>query len=322
MKYCQLKTVQKKYFQLITMLSTSSTITNNIMKRIVILTGASDGIGKAAVHHLVKANCHVILACRSKEKAELVMQQVRENYTDASMEFAKLDLADLESVSQFSKNFLQRNIPLHSLICNAGVWTDNQRKTTVQGWELTYGTNHLGHFVLVNLLLNKLRETLSSRVLIVSSGLHPKGNVKQLLKDPNYESGKFSGKTAYCNSKLANVLFGYGLANRLAEMNGQSSNSNGKVSVMVWEPGVVRTSLFDEAFGFLAYPIGALFFQKPEKASEPEVHYAIDFEHPVEGMKYFAQWKEKESCTDSYNKTYQDELWNMSLEQTRKYLDM
>src|SRR3989338_7946121 len=98
-------------------------------RKIVILTGASDGIGKSAVSHLVKGNHHVILACRSKDKAEQVMKQVKDQFKNASMEFSQLDLADLSSVSQFAKNFLEKDLPLHSLICNAGVWCDNTRKT-------------------------------------------------------------------------------------------------------------------------------------------------------------------------------------------------
>ncbi|KAG2392899.1 hypothetical protein C9374_009476 [Naegleria lovaniensis] len=314
---------------------------SSLMKKIVILTGASDGLGKGAVKHLLSdysnPSVHVIMACRSEEKALNAIKDIEnelstikgsassENLCKGSMEFMKLDLSDLESVKDFAKKFLEKNLPLHALVCNAGCWSSNERKTTKQGFEMSYGTNHLGHFLLVHLLLDKLKESAPSRVVIVASGLHKRGKIQDLLQDPNFEHvSKFSGNQAYNNSKLANVLFAYGLVRRLTQ---QASSSNHNlpqcgVSVYALHPGVVSTSLLREAFPSWIKPLTSLLFQTPEYASGCISYHAMDEKQEgVYGMKFYDQWKEKKSLNDTYSEKYQDRLWELTMSQLAPYLN-
>ncbi|EFC36182.1 predicted protein [Naegleria gruberi] len=281
--------------------------------KVVIITGASDGIGKAAVTHLVEMGAHVILACRSEDKAMKVMEEIRNKTAnkDAMMQFIPLDLSDLESVRNFARKFLEKNLPIHALVCNAGVW-EVERKKTKQQFENTYGINHLGHFLLVNLLLDKLKESAPSRIIILSSKIHSSGDAKELLSDPNYEKpSSYSGKQTYANSKLANLLFAYKLVRNLNE--GSSIPQSG-VSVIAMHPGVVNTQIFAGLLGSFSSIIGGLFFDTPEHASLSVVFHAV---HPdqngVTGFKYYEQWKEKKSIADSFNEKYQDDLWEMSV---------
>ncbi|KAF0980906.1 hypothetical protein FDP41_012694 [Naegleria fowleri] len=336
----------------------NNTSSSALMKKIVILTGASDGLGKSAVQHLVsdhfnseKQAVHVIMACRSEEKALNAMKEIESHLLNTtssssikgSMEFMKLDLSDLESVKEFAKKFLEKNLPLHSLVCNAGCWSSNDRKTTKQGFEMTYGINHLGHFLLVHLLLDKLKQSAPTRVVIVASSLHKRGNIQELLQDPNCEHSKFSGNQAYNNSKLANVLFAYGLVRRLSQESdssssstiGQSSSTSSSnnnhntanhlpqcgVSVYALHPGVVNTALLREAIPSWIKPLTSLFFQTPEYAGGCIAYHAMDSKQEgVTGMKFYDQWKEKKSVKDSYQEKYQDELWEMSMTQLTPYL--
>jgi len=120
----------------------------NLAGRVVIITGASDGMGKCAVKHLFDMGARIILACRSQEKTMKVMEEIRmsSGNKDAMMEYIPLDLNDLDSVREFVKTFLAKNIPLHALICNAGIWA-SEKKNTKQGFEATYQVNHLSHFL-------------------------------------------------------------------------------------------------------------------------------------------------------------------------------
>ena len=304
------------------MVALQSNKMSQIIRKTVVITGASDGIGKHAVKHLVDSGAHVVLACRSKEKTMKVMEDIQQaTETDAhkqkgSMEFMHLDLADLDSVKEFAMSFLDKKCRLDALICNAGVWLGSEKKKTKQQIELTIGTNHMSYFYLVHLLLDKLKESQPSRLVIVSSGLHKNGKISQLLTDPNLEQkNAYSGKQAYCNSKLANVLFGYALVRHLN--NADPLKKQCGISVHVIHPGVVGgTGLFTEAFGSWVSPILKLVLQKPEHASQCLAYHALDPEvEGVTGMKFYDQWKEKNSCNDSYVEKYQDALWEMSKKQ-------
>ena len=246
--------------------------------KVVMVTGASEGLGLHCVQHLFEMGCHIILACRSQSKTLRVMENIRSKSSNkyAMMEFLPIDLSDLNSVRNCAKLFLEKGIPLHALVCNAGVWLNDYCETK-QGLEMTYGVNHLGHFLLVNLLLGKLKESAPSRVVIVSSMAHKYGNITQLLnwaKSKDEAKQQFSTQQTYSNSKLANVLFAYGLARRLNE-NAQKPQSD--VSVVAVHPGVVNTKLFDNLWGGFVSVLGSLFFESPEHASLALVYHAV---HP------------------------------------------
>ncbi|XP_023931511.1 retinol dehydrogenase 12-like [Lingula anatina] len=150
-------------------------------KKTIIITGANTGIGFEAARILCRSGdkYEVILACRSEEKAQAAVKAIKEESPNADVMFMKLDLASLDSVRQFVDNFLATGKKLHVLCNNAGMATnfsDNVRHLTKDGFEMTMGTNHFGHFLLTNLLLDKLKSTAASdgeaRIVVTSSGMH------------------------------------------------------------------------------------------------------------------------------------------------------
>src|SRR5207302_9329777 len=133
-----------------------------------LVTGANTGIGRATAHELARRGGKVLLACRSEAKTTPVMADIVADTGNSAVEFLALDLADLESVRTAAAEFLDRNEPLHVLINNAGV-PGQRGGVTKQGFELAFGTNHLGHFLFTMLLLNRMRSTSGGRVVNVSS---------------------------------------------------------------------------------------------------------------------------------------------------------
>ena len=200
--------------------------------KIVIVTGANSGIGFETVRALALHGATVIMACRSLEKGQAAVDQIRGENPRGQVFLQRLDLADLDSVGQFAEIFLADNSRLDILINNAGVMATPYQRTA-DGFELQFATNHLGHFKLTGLLIDLLRRTPNSRVVTVSSYGHFFGRIN--FNDLN--SQRFYQKwLAYCQSKLANVLFGYELQRSL-------KNSGDNPISIVAHPGSVATNL-------------------------------------------------------------------------------
>ena len=175
-----------------------------------IVTGSNSGIGFEAAKALAAKNAKVIMACRNTEKGEKAAAEIRSLYPGSNIIVAELNLGHLASVRTFAGNFLQENDRLDMLINNAGIMMPPYGKTT-DGFELQFGTNHLGHFALTGLLLPLLLKTGESRVVNVSSSAHKAGkiNFDDLGSEQSYAKMK-----AYGQSKLANLLFTYELQRR------------------------------------------------------------------------------------------------------------
>lgn len=188
--------------------------------RTVLITGANSGLGKQAALALGSAGAQVILACRTVSKAEPVAARIGANAT-----ITELDLADLASVRACA----EKTGPIDVLINNAGVMAVPEART-VEGFEMQFGTNHLGHFALTGLLLPKI----SDRVVTMSSFMHQIGKID--LQDPNYRDRRYLRWPAYGQSKLANLLFGYELASRLKA-------AGSSVKSIVAHPGYAATEL-------------------------------------------------------------------------------
>ena len=174
-----------------------------ITGKVVIVTGANTGIGKATVLDLAKRGGKIYLACRSEEKGIAALNEIKEATGNENLHFLALDLTSLDSVREFSKKFHELETRLDILINNAGLLSPLER--TKEGFEINMGVNHLGHFLLTNLLLDLLKVSAPSRIVVVSSDLHRVGNIDK----ENFNSDKsFAGSVrAYGNSKLANILF-------------------------------------------------------------------------------------------------------------------
>lgn len=171
--------------------------------KVVIITGSNTGIGLANAHELAKRGAKLYLACRSEEKGMAAVNEVKESSGNQNVHFMQLDLADLASIREFSKKFHEVEVRLDILVNNAGLLSPLSR--TKDGFEINMGVNHLGHFLLTNLLLDLLKSGAPSRIVIVSSDLHKIGSINR--EDFNSDKSFAGSWKAYANSKLANLLF-------------------------------------------------------------------------------------------------------------------
>lgn len=204
----------------------------DLASKLFIVTGANSGIGRVTAATLASRGAEVILACRSREKTEPVLAEIKA--AGGNARFASLDLADLQSVRRFAEEVLAEGKPIAALVNNAGL--AGARGKTKDGFELAFGTNHLGPYLLTRLLLDHLKKHAPSRIVNVASKAHyrPKTFPWESLR----ESTK--GVTAfdeYSVSKLCNVLFTRELAKRL--------DGTGVTTYAV-HPGVVATDVWRE----------------------------------------------------------------------------
>ena len=168
-----------------------------------IITGANTGIGLETAVDFAQRNGRVILACRSKEKGEAAVEQVKKRSGNNNVVFMPLDLSSLDSVRSFCASVLDSEPRLDILVNNAGVMACPYAKTA-DGFEMQFGVNHLGHFLLTNLLLDRLKEAPAARIVNVSSAAHAFG---KLNFDDLNSAQSYSSYGAYGQSKLANIVF-------------------------------------------------------------------------------------------------------------------
>ncbi|MBF6134032.1 SDR family NAD(P)-dependent oxidoreductase [Nocardia otitidiscaviarum] len=222
--------------------------------RTYIVTGANSGLGAATTRALTGAGARVIMACRNEVKAHTVAAEMGER-----AQVRRLDLADLASVRDFADGIESADV----LINNAGIMAVPLRRTA-DGFEMQIGTNHLGHFALTGLLLDKIRE----RVVTVSSGAHAIGRID--LADLNWERRRYQRWAAYGQSKLANLMFAYELQRRLA------AAGSPKLSLAA-HPGYAATELqsHTESFQDFMMSVGnRLFAQSAEMGALPTLYAA------------------------------------------------
>ena len=178
--------------------------------RRVIVTGGNSGIGRSAAREMARHGASVVLACRNLTKAQVAKDGILAATPGAEVEIAKLDLADLSSVRAFAKQELARGKPLDVLVNNAGRYV-NKRQTTADGFELTLGGNHLGHFALTGLLLPAILKAPAARVVTISSVAHKRARIDF---DDLQSTHHYKGFAVYGQSKLANLLFALELDRR------------------------------------------------------------------------------------------------------------
>src|SRR6056297_415047 len=178
-----------------------------------VISGANSGIGFKASRRLVQAGAHVIMLCRNLDKAGAAARKLREVAAEpAKVTVISMDLSSLNSVRDAAKTVLQEAPRIDALINNAGIMFPPKRETTRDGFELQFGVNHLGHFLLTGLLKDRVLES-SGRFVTVSSLAHKFGLRAIRFKDPNWERG-YNPATAYGQSKFANAMFGFELNRR------------------------------------------------------------------------------------------------------------
>lgn len=208
------------------------TASGDLEGRTYVVTGANTGIGLATVEDLARRGGRVVLACRSAAKTQPVIDELRAATGNDALEHLPLDLADLDSVRGAVSTLRERGEPIDVLVANAGV--AGQRGQTAQGFELAFGINHLGHFLLITELLDLLRAAAPARVVVVSSDSHyaAKGLDVAALRRP---TRTITGMREYERSKLANVLFAQELARRVAA---------DEVAVHALHPGVIASDIW------------------------------------------------------------------------------
>ena len=248
--------------------------------RLAIVTGANSGIGYQTARYLARAGATVILACRSAAKGEAARARIVAENAAAKIEVRALDVADLDSVRRFAAEFLSEGKPLDLLINNAGVMAIPERRTTPQGFEMQFGTNHLGHFALTGLLLPALLRQPKSRVVTVASIAHKGGKLN--FDDLNGERG-YDPRGAYQQSKLANLVFGLEFDRRLRA---HSANTTSVIA----HPGVAVTNIISNGMGtgMKGRVVGALLplvAQSDDRGSWPLVYAATSSE--VHGGGYY-----------------------------------
>lgn len=201
--------------------------------KVIVITGANIGIGRAVAEDLAGRGARLRLLCRSLDKAAPVIADLRTRAGHDDVEAIACDLGSLSSVRTAAAELLARDEPLHVLVNNAGV--AGQRGLTSDGFELHFGVNHLGHFLLTNLLLDRIRNSGPARIVHVASGSHfkAKGLDWDAVRKP---TASISGLPEYAASKLGNVLFCAELARRLEGTNVTTYAVNpGRVASNIWQ---------------------------------------------------------------------------------------
>ena len=284
--------------------------------RVAVITGANSGIGFEAAAVLAAKGARVVLAVRDLAKGEQAAARINDRHRDADVALQELDLASLESVRAAAHDLKAEYPQISLLINNAGV-SATPKTLTKDGFELQFGTNHLGHFALTGLLFDHLLPAEDSRVVTVSSLGH---RVRSTIDFGNLQSERrYDAFAAYGRSKLANLLFTYELQRRL------TANHEATIAVAA-HPGSSRTDLLRKSPGWLRISsavLGPLLFQSPRMGALPTLRASTD--PTVRGGQYygpggFAEQRGYPKCVHSSAQSRDEELqrrlWMVSEELT------
>jgi NAD(P)-dependent dehydrogenase (short-subunit alcohol dehydrogenase family) len=257
----------------------------------ILVTGSTDGIGKQTALDLARTGATVILHGRSIDRCKAAQAEIQRLTGNADVQFVTADLALLADVRRLAETVKEKFPQLNVLINNAGVFM-NERKLTMDGFEMTFAVNHLAPFLLTHLLLDVLKANAPARIVTVSSMAHQRGGVD--FKNLQAEK-RFDGYAAYSLSKLANVLFTVELAERL---NGTSITANSL------HPGVITTKLLAAGFNMSGASLA--------EGAETSVYLATSLE--VDGVtgKYFVKKKISSPSPLSHDEKLLKEFWTVS----------
>lgn len=263
------------------------TLSKDVNEKVYIVTGANSGVGLETTRQLVKQGGHVIMACRRPDTAE----EVAKSFTGlkGSYEIMRLDLADLQSVREFVNEFLKRHDKLDALVCNAGLVTfGSEIERTKDGFEMAIGVSYFGHFLLTELLLDVLKRSAPSRMVIVSSVVHAgsqRNRPNVYLEDLNFNTRKFNNFAAYAEAKVAVVLYAMELAKRL--------EGTGVTTASV-HPGWARSNLGGNGLVMkimrvMLAPLSPFITDSNEEAAQTSLHCLLSDDVPNHSGAYFSQ---------------------------------
>ncbi len=270
----------------------------------MVITGGNTGIGKEAARGLSRKGARVAIACRDLDKARRAADEITRE-TGNEVRVFSLDLADFDSIRAFAEQVLEVYPRIDVLLLNAGLLLGDRRETK-QGFEATFGINHLGHFLLTDLLLERLKESAPCRVVVVSSDAH-RGAKTGFTWDDLGRTRSYSAWAAYCESKLANILFTRELARKL---------EGSGVTVNALHPGFVATEFGrgGDVKGFFGTLVGwsQIFARTPAKGAETSIYLASSPEVEKVSGEYFFDCKVKKPTRAARDDAAARRLWDES----------
>jgi NAD(P)-dependent dehydrogenase (short-subunit alcohol dehydrogenase family) len=271
--------------------------------KVCMVTGANSGIGKATALGLASLGATVVMVCRSQERGEAALAEIKQKSSNERIFLLLADLASQAAIRKLAEDFNKQFSALHVLINNAGI-IPRKRQVTVDGFETQFAVNHLAPFLLTNLLLDTLKRSAPARIVTVTSDMHRGASISF---DDLQSVGSYRPVRVYSETKLANVLFTYELARKL---------KGTKVTANCLHPGMVATKLLADGIG-IPRPLTSttkLIGSSPEKGAKTLIYLAASPE--VEGVngKYFVKEKPVESSQISYDQSLAGRLWKQSAE--------
>ncbi|XP_017302004.1 retinol dehydrogenase 12-like isoform X5 [Diaphorina citri] len=285
--------------------------------KVCIITGANSGIGYETAKELAKLKATVVLGCRSMIRGQEALEKLKKEVQDGQIVLMELNLASFDSIKNFAKNVMKQYPKIHVLINNAGVSVPIKEKlTTKEGYEVHFGINHVGHFLLTNLLIERIQKSSTdmeqTKVVIVGSSLMDRGTID--FDNLNGEKGfvqKGHSNPAYCNSKLMNYYFGAELYLKYADKG---------VDVSVVCPGWCYTNLFRHADikfyqKVMIFPIAMMYMRSANQGAQSVVHCAISpnqTKHFPPIFRDFAPYIPKHEYNDEVSK----KLWDVTAKLT------
>ena len=281
--------------------------TTRLKGKTALVTGASNGIGKATATALATMGASVYLVCRNPAKGEQALDEIKQKAGHNRVFLITADLAEQAQIRRAAQEFLDTGEPLHILHNNAGI-TNTSFIETADGIEETFAVNHLGYFLLTNLLLDRLKESAPARIVNVASDAHH--FVRGMQFDDLEFRKHYKTFKVYGQSKLANLLFALALAPKLEGTD---------VTINSVHPGAVSTGLGmqnDVLLAKVVPAIGRLFFRSPEKGAESSIYACTSPELQGISGKYYSNCKEKAPKPWARDARAAEQLWTISEEMT------
>jgi NAD(P)-dependent dehydrogenase (short-subunit alcohol dehydrogenase family) len=272
------------------------------MDKIVVITGATSGIGYQTALQLAHKKHRLILVCRNKEKADLTRNRILDLVPAASIDLIHADLSVQQQIRKAGMEIIQLTNKLDVLVNNAGTW-NSQRKITEDGVEEVFAVNHLSYFLITHLLYPLLALSENARIINLSSDSHFKG--KMHFDDLGLKHN-YHGLRSYAQSKLANVLFTYELDRLKPHQN---------IVVNAVQPGLVKTDIGlknTKWWHALAWKIRRSAGVSSQQGAQTSVYLATSKEVATNSAKYWDNCRSKPSSKDSYDPDHARKLWEIS----------
>lgn len=278
-------------------------MTYDLEGRVILLTGATEGIGKAAAQEFAQRGATLVLVARNREKAERFAAELRKGRRDARVDLLIGDLSSLEQVRAVARAFREKHNQLHVLANNAGA-VFAKHALSKDGFEMTFALNHLAYFLLTHELLDVLKSTPGARIVNTSSHAHRRGRVDiaTIATRPDNKAGF----QVYSDSKLANILFTKELARRLLGTN---------VTVNCFHPGFIKSGFGANnpgLYGSAIQLLSSVFGRTPERGAQTLVFLATSPAAASFSGEYFYECKLARTTAIARDEALAKELWRMS----------